>query len=279
MSKSGFLGPAYHYGWWRAICIQTASPYTFTYHLLLNIKTQLQSLDCELPEQESQPSAGFLENCLSPYCIQPTSPRAPTTTTYIQQPPCTTTTTTQCKLQYVHAVYAQVILGRRPPAQVAEGSHHKLQRLATTSAGRVVAATTCNLHMGTYMFCSCAHMQVALLLHPAPTCVDGCWCQVPLTFSKLRSWCFSFQQLAQTLYLHLWWLPSATCAGGLFPSRTCIYTACTYCNLHCVVVIYTVQVAIYCTNINTVQVTIYTTNLNKYIIYTMQVAIYTTNVK
>ena len=84
-----------------------------------------------------------------------------------------------------------------------------------------------------------------LVLHPAPTCADGCWCPVPLTFSNLRWWCFSFQQLAQTLYLHLWWLPSATCAGGLFPSTTCAYS-----NLHCVVVYiyiynhhHTVQVA------------------------------------
>ena len=88
--------------------------------------------------------------------------------------------------------------------------------------------------MGTYMPRSCVHVQVALLLHPTPTCTDGCWCPVPLTFSNLRWWCFSFQQLAQTLYLHLWWLPSATCAGGLFPSTTC-----TYSNLHCVVVVYT----------------------------------------
>ena len=46
----------------------------------------------------------------------------------------------------------------------------------------------------------------------------------PLTFSNLRWWCFSFQQLVQTLYLHLWWLPSATCAGGRFPSTTCAYS-------------------------------------------------------
>ena len=37
----------------------------------------------------------------------------------------------------------------------------------------------------------------------------------------------------QTLNLHLWWLPSATCAGGLFSNSTGAYTACTYCNLHC----------------------------------------------
>ena len=33
---------------------------------------------------------------------------------------------------------------------------------------------------------------------------------------------------AQTLYRHLWWLPSATCASGLFPSTTGAYS-----NWHC----------------------------------------------
>ena len=75
--------------------------------------------------------------------------------------------------------------------------------------------------------CPCASCM--LLLHPAPTCTNGCWCPVPLTLSNLHRWCFSFQQLAQTLYLHLWWLPSATCTGGLFSSTTCAYS-----NLHCV---------------------------------------------
>ena len=37
--------------------------------------------------------------------------------------------------------------------------------------------------------------------------------------------------------LHLWWLPSATCAGGPFPSSTCAYTTCTYCSFHWVVVV------------------------------------------
>ena len=78
----------------------------------------------------------------------------------------------------------------------------------------------------------CPRASGMLLLHSAPTCADGCWCLVPLIFSNLRWWCFSFQQLAQTLYLHLWWLPSATCACGLFPSTTC-----TYSNLHCAVVV------------------------------------------
>ena len=44
------------------------------------------------------------------------SPFHDTTTTTI-------TTTTQCKLQFVHAVYAPVRLGTRPPVQVAEGNH------------------------------------------------------------------------------------------------------------------------------------------------------------
>ena len=39
--------------------------------------------------------------------------------------------------------------------------------------------------------------------------------------------------IAQTLYLHLGWLLLATCTGGLVPSSTCTYTACTDCNLHC----------------------------------------------
>ena len=44
------------------------------------------------------------------------------------------------------------------------------------------AATTCNWHMDTDLLCSCAYVQVVLLLHPAPTCIDGCWC---LAFSYL----------------------------------------------------------------------------------------------
>ena len=88
--------------------------------------------------------------------------------------------------------------------------------------------------------CPCASCM--FLMHPAPTCADGYWYPVPLTFSNLCWWCFSFQQLAQTLDLHLWWLPSATCAGGLFPRSTGAYTACIYCNLHCVVVVVVVVV-------------------------------------
>ena len=53
---------------------------------------------------------------------------------------------------------------------------------------------------------------------------------------------FSFLQLAQTLYLHLGWLLSATCTGGLVHRSTGAYTACTDCNLHCVVVVVMVLV-------------------------------------
>ena len=111
-------------------------------------------------------------------------------------------------------------------------SYHLLSPLPSTRCGMQQQQATC-----TWALASCAHVQVVLLLHPTPTCADGCWYPVPITFSNLRWWCFTFQLLAQTLNLHLWWLPSATCAGGLFPSSTCTYTACTYCNLHCVVVV------------------------------------------
>ena len=65
---------------------------------------------------------------------------------------------------------------------------------------------------------------------------------VPLTFSNLRWLCFSFHQLAQTLYLHSGWLLSATCTGGLVHRSTGAYAACTDCNLHCVVVVVVVVV-------------------------------------
>ena len=49
--------------------------------------------------------------------------------------------TTQCELEHVHAVYAQVLLGKRPLAivQVAEGNHHKsvcviVVRMKTTTS-------------------------------------------------------------------------------------------------------------------------------------------------
>ena len=61
---------------------------------------------------------------------------------------------------------------------------------------------------------------------------------------NLHWWCFSFQQLVQILYLHMWWTSAiATCAGGVFPSNhrrkysTCTRATCTvWWWLHVVVV-------------------------------------------
>ena len=60
---------------------------------------------------------------------------------------------------------------------------------------------------------------------------------VPIDLQQLALVVFSFHQLAQTLYLHSGWLLSATCTGGLVHRSTGAYTACTACNLHCVVVV------------------------------------------
>ena len=124
----------------------------------------------------------------------------------------------------------------------------------------------CNLHLDRTWFTYSAQVQVAyLLLHPAPTCAvrlaptlylhsihsgpplhaNRCWCPVPLTFSNLCCWCFSFLQLAQTLYLHSGWLLSANCTGGLVHRSIGAYTACADCNLHCVVVVVVVVVILY----------------------------------
>ena len=110
------------------------------------------------------------------------------------------------------------------------GTHHMRQHSTpfnvpsaqTEASILLISAMPSQLaHGHNYDACKCPRASCMLLLHPAPTCADGCWCPVPLTFSNLHWWCFSFQQL--TLYQHLWWLPSATCAGGLFPSTTCTY--------------------------------------------------------
>ena len=66
-------------------------------------------------------------------------------------------------------------------------------------------STPCIMHMGTTTMHVVSMCKLHVVAAPAPTCADGCWCPVPLTFSNLRWWCFSFQQLAQTLTLHLWW--------------------------------------------------------------------------
>ena len=93
------------------------------------------------------------------------------------------------------------------------------------------------------------------------------------TSMQIRWWCFSFQQLAQILHLHSRW--SSQLALVVFFLRALahllmhilqlalsqsaqtlyyiilyyiIYITMVNCNLHCIY-IYTVQVAIYCTNV------------------------------
>ena len=77
----------------------------------------------DAPEQEIPPKAGFLANSLPPH-LHTTSITTCTYHNHIYSTTTTTTTTntntTQCKL-----LYAQVVLEKRPPAQVAEGNHHK----------------------------------------------------------------------------------------------------------------------------------------------------------
>ena len=79
----------------------------------------------------------------------------------------------------------------------------------------------CSLQLA---YCCCILLQlrshqcntVIACIHSGPPLhANQCWCLVPLIFSNLRWWCFSFHQLAQTLYLHPRWLPLATCTGGL----------------------------------------------------------------
>ena len=127
------------------------------------------------------PSAGFLANCLLPHLHTTSITRC----TYHNHTYSTTTTTTQCKL-----LYAQVVCGKRPPAQVAEGNHHKCRVSVCASCWNekhhqrkllkvrgtghqhpsaqvgAGAATTCNLHMGTTMMHECPCASCMLLLHP-----------------------------------------------------------------------------------------------------------------
>ena len=71
----------------------------------------------------------------------------------------------------------------------------------------IIVVPMCKLHA---VAASCSNLRRWML-------VPG-----PPDLSNLRWWCFSFQQLAQTLYM--WRLPSATCTYGLFPSCTGAYT-------------------------------------------------------
>ena len=108
-----------------------------------------------------------IANCLPPH-LHTTSITTYTYHNHIYRTTTTTTTTTQCKL-----LYAQVVLGKRPPAQVAEGNHHKCRVSVCASCWNekhhqrkllkvrgtghqhpsvqvgAGAATTCNLHMDT----------------------------------------------------------------------------------------------------------------------------------
>ena len=134
------------------------------------------------------------------YIIPPPPPPPPPPAAAVQVAVCTsgtrkksttttTTTTTQCKLLY---------------AQVVPGKDH--QR---------------------YSACKCPCASCMVLLHPAPTC--AVLVPSPPDIQQLALVVFSvnFQQLAQALYLHLWWLYSATCAGSLFLVPLAYTATCT----------------------------------------------------
>ena len=109
------------------------------------------------------------------------------------------------------------------------------------------------------MSCCCIPLQFALMLVLTfATCAGGVFLPstgantslahvVVSTCCNLRWRCFSFQQLAQILHLHMWWSSAvATCAGGVFSSNhwrkysTCTRATCTvWWWLHVVVYIYT----------------------------------------
>ena len=96
------------------------------------------------------------------------------------------------------------------------------------------------------MSCCCIPLQFALMLVLtfAP-CAGGVFlpstgANTPLahvvvsTCCNLRWCCFSFQQLAQILHLHMWWSSAvATCTGGVFyfnhwhKYSTCTRATCT----------------------------------------------------
>ena len=96
----------------------------------------------------------------------------------------------QCKLQYVQAIYAQVLLGK--------SYQRNLQRVTTTGAGRVFAlvaglksttSASCWRSGDRAPACIGASWSVMQQQHATCTWPLGCWCPVP-------------------------W-PSATCAGGV----------------------------------------------------------------
>ena len=123
-----------------------------------------------------------------------------------------------------------------------------------------------------------------LLLHPVPTsadagpdlctlCPDLCTlcpdhCTLHPDLWILCLWCFpSFNWCKHSTCTGGGCHMFATCAGGSFSSihwrKYCTCTPATCTVWWWSVVVYTVQVAIYTTNLDTVQVAICTTNLNK----------------
>ena len=104
---------------------------TFTYHVLLNIRTEYRHCSqwrLMHWRKKSCLSRTFLRIACHHIHIQPALPHAPTTTTYIPLLPPPPPPPPQCKL-----LYAQVVLGKRPPVQVAEGNHHKCKVSVCTS--------------------------------------------------------------------------------------------------------------------------------------------------
>ena len=148
--------------------------------------------------------------------------------------------------------------------QVAEGKHHKCrwsvcasrwnekhhQRklLKVRGTGHQHPSAQVGVGCGNNTTCTWAQLRCMLVpmckLHVVAASRANLrrWMLVPgpPDLQQLALVVFSFQRLAQTLHLHLWCLPSATCAGGLFPSTTCAYS-----NLHCVVVVVVVVLYIW----------------------------------
>ena len=82
------------------------------------------------------------------------------------------------------------------------------------------AYTWAQLHVSAHVQVACCYC-IPLQLAPME---DGAWSPCP------SATCIGGVIHSSNYHKH------STCAGGLFPSSTCAYTACTYCNLHCVVV-------------------------------------------
>ena len=151
-----------------------------------------------------------------------------------------------------------------------EGKHHqrKVQRSGPASgqAGAGCSNSSCNYNHHTTdqirtstgtvgvpdaaINATCVRACRGNMVSPHTSCIDCCIRHS----NNLHWWCFSFQQLAKILQLHMWWSsPVATCAGGVFPSNHWRkYSTCTvWWWLHVVVVyicgsggIYNMEVAL-----------------------------------